>query len=99
MPVITAPEATQAISSFAQLRERARPKRPLRLAVVVADDEVALSAADAAMRLGIAHPVLIGEEARIRAKLQSLSLADLARSADFVNTQQPAATAVQLARE
>jgi phosphate butyryltransferase len=99
MSVIATPIATQAVSSFTELRDRARPETPLRLAVVVADDEVALSAADAAMRLGIALPVLIGNEHAIRIKLRSLGLAELDRQARFVNAQHAAAKAVQLARQ
>jgi len=98
MSAITAPAPTKAISSFAELRAGARPERPLRLAVVVADDEVALSAADAAWRLGIAHPVLIGNEAAIRAKLNLLALSGLSSDAEFVSATAAAATAVQMAR-
>lgn len=70
----------------------------MRLAVVVADDEVALSAANAALQLGIAHPVLIGNEAAIQARMRSLGLYELIGNAEVVNTNQPAATAVELVR-
>ena len=88
----------QAISNFAELRQRARPKNPLRLAVVVADDEVALSAANAALELGIAFPVLVGNEEKIRAKLTAMGLTRLASAGELINTAEPATTAVQLAR-
>ena len=54
------------IRSFAELRLRARHAAPKRVGVVVADDPVALGAAADALRLGIARPVLIGDEANIR---------------------------------
>ena len=91
--------ASSAISSFAELRRRAQAERPLRVGVVVADDEVALSAADAAFRLGIALPVLIGEQAAIRARLESLALHELTINAQYFDTGDAAALAVQLARD
>ena len=93
-----APVPTQTLAHLAELRLRARPERPMRLAVVVADDEVALSAANAALQLGIAHPVLIGDEAAIQTRMRSLGLYELIGNAEVVNTNQPAATAVQMAR-
>jgi phosphate butyryltransferase len=98
MSTLTAPVQTHAVDNFAELRLRARPKRPLRLAVVVADDEVALSAANAALELGIALPVLIGNGDRIRAKLGTMVLNELSSKAEFVNTSEPASEAVRLAR-
>ncbi len=64
----TAVLTRQEITSFAELRLRAQPLGPKRVAVVAADDEVALTAADGALHLGIAIPVLIGDERKIRAK-------------------------------
>ncbi len=98
MPATTAPAVAKTIGNFAELRHCAQPEHPLRLGVVVADDEVALSAADAALCLGIAHPVLIGNEAAIRAKLDALKLDQLTTNADFVPANNVAAVAVQLAR-
>src|SRR5215831_6484994 len=98
MNLSSAPVQTHAITNFAELRLRARPESPLRLAVVVADDEVALSAANAALELNIALPVLIGDENKIRAKLRGLALDELAGKAEFVDRRDPAAGAVQLAR-
>ncbi len=89
---------TRAVASLAELRACAQPLGPRRLAVVVADDEVALTAADAALRLGIALPVLIGNESAIRAKAEILGLGELISGADFVNTDNAAAVAVNLAR-
>ena len=45
----------EGISSFVELRQRARSVGPKRVAVVVADDEVGLTAAEEALNLGIAH--------------------------------------------
>jgi len=68
---------SQMIGSFVELRQRAQSAGPKRLAVVVADDEVALMAAEGALHLGIAHPVLIGNERNIRDKAEQLKLHEL----------------------
>ena len=98
MSTLTASVQTHVVTNFAELRLCARPKRPLRLAVVVADGEVALSAASAALELGIAVPVLIGNEEKMRAKVRTMMLDELASKAEFVNTSDPAHEAVQLVR-
>jgi hypothetical protein len=67
----------QVINSFVELRQRAKSVGPKRVAVVVADDEVALTAAEAALDLGIAHPVLIGNLHNIRNKAEHLRLGAL----------------------
>ena len=72
---------------------------PLRLAVVVADDPVALTAAEGALHLGIAVPVLIGNEAAIRLKAGELGLRDLIAGAEFLNADDPATVAANMARE
>ena len=54
------------IGSFVELRQRAQSAGPKRVAVVVADDEVALTAAEGALNLGIAHPLLVGNDSKIR---------------------------------
>jgi phosphate butyryltransferase len=87
------------ITNFAELRHRAQPLGPKRVAIVVADDEVALTAADGALHLGIAIPVLIGNERKIRAKAEALGLSDLIASAEFVSADDAAAIATQMARE
>src|ERR1700757_5225638 len=96
MPVISVPASV--LSTFASLRQAAQSERPLRLGIVVADDAVALSAAAAASRLGIASPVLIGDQAAIRAKLEALSLHELMTGAQYFDADDAAALAVQLAR-
>ena len=90
---------TTVIRSFAELRRRAQQLGPKRVAVVVADDDVALTAADGALYLGIAQPVLIGDEKKTRAKAESVGLADLLARAEFVTTESPAKLAAQMARD
>jgi len=97
MSVTAAPP--QAIATFVELRRRVPPEPRLRLGLVVADDEVALSAAAAAFHLGIALPVLIGNRAAIRAKLESLALRELITNAQYFDASDAAAIAVQLARD
>jgi phosphate butyryltransferase len=65
----------------------------------MADDEIALTAAAGAMHLGIAIPVLIGHEQRIRAKAEALGLSELIAGAEFVSADDAAAVATQMARE
>lgn len=92
--------AGKAITSFAELRKRAAKLGPKRVGVVQADDYVALRAASDALMQGIAFPVLIGDEQRIRARVAELGLAELADRAEFVAAGENAAeTAVRLARE
>ncbi len=86
------------IGSFAALRSAAQPLGPKKVAVVAAEDEVALTAADGALGLGIAVPVLIGNEQKTRAKAQALGLIGLLAKAEFVASDSPALTAVQMAR-
>ena len=93
--VLTRPE----ITSFAELRLRAQPLGPKHVAVVAADDEVALTAADGALHLDIAIPVLIGDERKIRAKAQALGLSALLSGAEFVSADDSATVAVRMARE
>ena len=90
---------SQIIGSFIELRQRAQSAGPKRVAVVVADDEVALTAAEGALNLGIAQPVLIGNERNIRDKAEQLKLSALIAQAKFVATKDPTGTAVQMARD
>ncbi len=87
------------INSFAELRQRAQSVGPKRVAVVVADDEIALTAAEEALKLGIAHIVLIGNARQIREKVKQLNLEALPAKARLVESSAPAETAVQLARD
>ncbi len=88
----------QRIDSFAQLRAQAQQLGPRRVAIVVADDEVALSAADEARRLGIALPVLIGDKLKIHAKAQELGLSVLLSEAELISAEDAASDAVRMAR-
>ena len=85
------------ISTFAELRRRAQPLGPKRVAVVAADDEVALTAADGALQLGLAVPVLIGNERRIRSKAEALGLNGLIAGAEFVSAEDAAVAATHMA--
>jgi phosphate butyryltransferase len=93
-------EEVTVIRNFAELRRQARACGPRRVGVVLADDDVALAAASDALISKIASPVLIGDEARIRAKAERLGLAGLIECAEFVPAAENAAeTAVRMARE
>ncbi|HUH63094.1 MAG TPA: phosphate acyltransferase, partial [Terracidiphilus sp.] len=65
--------------------------------MVGADDEVALTAADGALQLGIALPVLIGDESRIRQKAQALGLTELLAKAELVSAADAASVAAHMA--
>lgn len=93
-------QLTHVIKSFSELRLSAQPLGPRKVAVVAADDEVALTAANGALHLGIATPVLIGKEEKIRSKAQALGLFDLADRAEFVAAgDSPAVVAARMARD
>jgi phosphate butyryltransferase len=87
------------LNNFSELRLRAQALGPQRLGVVAAEDEVALTAADAALRLGIAIPVLIGDERKTRMKVDALGLSALMAKAEFVAADDPALAAVRMARD
>jgi phosphate butyryltransferase len=97
------PAATAALTTFAEIRARARELGPKRVGVVLADDDVALAAASDALLEGIAEPVLIGDANRIRVHAESLGLVELAARAEYVvsdnNAAHAARVAVDLARE
>jgi phosphate butyryltransferase len=89
------------IQNFLDLRRRAQELGPKRVAVVMADDEVALSAIVKAVVLKIATPVLIGAVERIQEKLAQLEEGALLRHADCIsasNAEAAAETAVSLCR-
>ena len=89
--------ATREIANFIELRQRARPLGPKRVAVVSADDEVALTAADGALQLGIAVPVLVGNERKIRSKAEALGLSKLIAKAEFIDADDAATVATHMA--
>jgi len=84
--------------SFLNLRRRAASVGSKRLAVVVADDDVALTAAADSLALKIALPVLIGNVQKIYAKAQGLGLSDLLAKSELINSDDPAGLATRLAR-
>lgn len=89
------------MNDFKTLREIAAKKGPKRLAVVVADDEVALSAALEAMQLDIALPVLIGEKTKIISILKNLPADYRLSNLEFVeenSVEAAARKAVEMAR-
>jgi phosphate butyryltransferase len=94
-------QPAEGIRTFAELRKRAREAGAKRVGVVLADDEVALTAAADALRIEIALPVLIGDARRIRARAELLGLPELAAKAEFVSatTEEAAVIAVKMARE
>jgi len=99
MLLTTATHTRHEITNFVELRLRARPLGPRRVAIVAADDEVALTAADGALHLGIAVPVLIGNERKIRIKAKALGLSELIARAEFVSADDAVPVAASMARD
>src|SRR5215208_1678298 len=102
MPSSTAVLSSIAIRSFHDLRHRAQLLGPKRVAIVVADDEVALLAAAGAVQLGIAIPVLVGNEQKIRSEIEKFRLHSLLDQAIFVDAPDSASAAnaaAQMARD
>lgn len=87
------------LNSFSELRLRAHASGALRVGVVAAEDEVALTAVAAALQLGIAFPVLIGDERKIRMKVDALELCALKAKAQFVDADDPALVGAHMARD
>jgi len=87
------------VKNFHELRLRAQAVGHRRIGIVAADDDVALTAADAALRLGIAIPVLIGDAHKIRMKVNTLELSTLAAKAEVIDAGDPGAVAAHLARD
>lgn len=93
---------TAAVTSFEELRARAKALGPKRVGVVVADDDVALLAAAGAAEMGLAIPVLVGDEFKIKAKIRELDLLALISEAVFVgaaDSASAASRAAQMARD
>jgi phosphate butyryltransferase len=85
------------IRTFEELRERAKGLGARRVALVSADDEVALTAAAEALRLGIVLPVLVGDLRKTREMAEALWLSELVERAEFVDApDNPALSAVRL---
>jgi phosphate butyryltransferase len=92
-------QTATAIETFEALRERAREAGPKRLAVVDANEDVALVTASEALEQGLVHAVLIGDGAAIRARAETLGLRALLASAEIVDTRDAPACAVRMARD
>jgi phosphate butyryltransferase len=102
MPSSTAVQPATAIRSFQELRHRAQLLGPKRVAIVVADDEVALLAAAGAVQLGIAVPILVGNEQKIRSAIEQFRVQSLLDRAVFVDAPDSVASAnvgAQMARD
>lgn len=82
-----------AIRSFEVLRSAACALGAKRVAIVCAEDDVALTAAADALRWGVAIPQLLGDTAKIRAKAEALGLVELLAAAQFVEAATPAEAA------
>lgn len=84
--------------NFHELRRHARQRGPKRVAVVMAEDEAALSALAQAAAAKIALPLLIGDPAAIRAKLANLETGSaLAEAAIIAATEAQAAAQIAIA--
>lgn len=80
------------IRSFAELRYAAQERGPKRLAVVAADDDIVLTAAAEALRLGLATPILFGNAEAIVRRVSALGLA---LDGTIISCVNPAADAVK----
>jgi phosphate butyryltransferase len=98
MMMCAASQDSRELNNFRELRLRAQALGPRRVGVVAAEDEVALTAADAALQLGIAIPVLIGDERKTRMMVDALELCALAKAV-FVDADNAALVAARMARD
>lgn len=89
MPAVSLLESTTTIRSFAEVRKRARARGPVRVAIVCAEDDVALSAAADAAASGIATALLLGSAAKIETRVRTLGLESLLASAQIINAPEP----------
>jgi len=87
------------LTCHADMRAEAQRRGPVRVAVVDADDDVALTAAALAAEQGIATALLVGDEAPIRERVARLGLAGTLAAAEYVSTDTPAAVAARLAAD
>jgi len=85
------------INSLSELRLAALKNGRKRVAVVMADDDIALQAAADAAALGLAHPILIGDAEAIRQRMSALGLSRLEEIVEIIHSAEPAALAVRMA--
>lgn len=98
MTLATPTRESDTICNFDQMIARAKALKPRHVAVVCPEDEVAITAAVNAFVQGIALPVLVGNETRIRAAAAELHLSSFLEQVPIVQCEEPAAVAVQMAR-
>lgn len=84
------------VTDFASLRARAVAQGPRRVVVAGANSVTALAALAEAVRAGLATPVLVGDEARVRARIEEGQLEALART-PVLPAADPAAAATRAA--
>ena len=86
---VNSTERTTAIRTFDQLRNEARTLGSARVAIVCAEDDVALTAASEAHACGIANPLLFGRAAKIVDRATALGLVNLLDSAQIIDVAEP----------
>lgn len=90
------------IQNFAMLLAVAQQQKVKKVGVVCGENNIALSALAAATEKGIAHPVLIGDEVAIRAKIAKLKLESQLEKANFIqadSVEDAAFRSVAMARD
>ncbi|KAA3620157.1 MAG: phosphate butyryltransferase [Calditrichaeota bacterium] len=91
----------QPVRTFSQLLERAQKEKTKKVAIVCAENDIALKALASAVAKKIARPVLIGDENNIREKISALDLTAELSTATFFQArtvEQAAEYAVALGR-
>jgi len=94
----TAPASTAVIHTFEELRAAAGTGRPKRLGIVAAEDDVALLAAAGVADLGLAVPVLIGDENKTHHKIRELGVEILLRESIFIGAADASTAAATATR-
>jgi phosphate butyryltransferase len=89
---------TAVIRTFEQLRAAAGTLGPKRVGIVAAEDEVALLAAAGVADVGLAVPVLIGDEDKIRHKIRELGVEILLRESIFIGAADASSAAATATR-
>lgn len=87
------------IQSFAALRAEAAQVGAKRIAVVSADNVIALIAARDAAELGLAVPILLGDRERIQNVASKAGLDEFLQDTDVVDCRRPEDIAVEMARD
>jgi len=98
MSGVCLPGAATVIRNFQQLKKEACVLGPLRVAIVCAEDDVALLAASDALSLNLATPQLIGNAGAIRLRVRALGLESLLSCAPVIDVPDPAQAALTACR-